>query len=233
MLLSLQMGIVGLPNVGKSTLFNVLAKVSIPAENFPFCTIEPNNVRLHQPLHRRVCGQLACCSLSPPALLCALMLLHVMHFVHATTTHKLDDRDEQFSTCSPILSSTCDDHNIRTLLSRPLAACTAALQQLLSFMAAQCHLSTGCALVCAFLQCMHTSSTTCRQVLHSPLAGSGHSVHPLHQPHCSSQASCSACLNPCRLVSTCQMTVSSGCAKHTRPKAKCQPSWTLWTLLDW
>lgn len=40
-----QMGIVGLPNVGKSTLFNTLGKVSIPAENFPFCTIEPNNVR--------------------------------------------------------------------------------------------------------------------------------------------------------------------------------------------
>jgi hypothetical protein len=40
----LQMGIVGLPNVGKSTLFNVLTKLSIPAENFPFCTIEPNQV---------------------------------------------------------------------------------------------------------------------------------------------------------------------------------------------
>lgn len=38
------MGIVGLPNVGKSTLFNVLTKLSIPAENFPFCTIEPNQV---------------------------------------------------------------------------------------------------------------------------------------------------------------------------------------------
>ncbi|MGD9107902.1 MAG: redox-regulated ATPase YchF [Gammaproteobacteria bacterium] len=35
-------GIVGLPNVGKSTLFNVLTKASIAAENFPFCTIEPN-----------------------------------------------------------------------------------------------------------------------------------------------------------------------------------------------
>jgi len=35
-------GIVGLPNVGKSTLFNVLTKACIAAENFPFCTIEPN-----------------------------------------------------------------------------------------------------------------------------------------------------------------------------------------------
>lgn len=35
-------GIVGLPNVGKSTLFNTLAQMDIPAENYPFCTIEPN-----------------------------------------------------------------------------------------------------------------------------------------------------------------------------------------------
>jgi len=48
----LQMGIVGLPNVGKSTLFNVLTKMSIPAENYPFCTIEPNVSRVHVPDER-------------------------------------------------------------------------------------------------------------------------------------------------------------------------------------
>jgi GTP-binding protein YchF len=40
--MSLRCGIVGLPNVGKSTLFNVLTKAGIAAENYPFCTIEPN-----------------------------------------------------------------------------------------------------------------------------------------------------------------------------------------------
>ncbi len=40
--MSLQCGIVGLPNVGKSTLFNALTKAGITAENYPFCTIEPN-----------------------------------------------------------------------------------------------------------------------------------------------------------------------------------------------
>ncbi|GMR52495.1 hypothetical protein PMAYCL1PPCAC_22690, partial [Pristionchus mayeri] len=43
---NLKMGILGLPNVGKSTFFNVLTSSSIPAENFPFCTIDPNEARV-------------------------------------------------------------------------------------------------------------------------------------------------------------------------------------------
>jgi ribosome-binding ATPase len=39
----LSVGLVGLPNAGKSTLFNLLTKRTVPAENFPFCTIDPND----------------------------------------------------------------------------------------------------------------------------------------------------------------------------------------------
>lgn len=53
--MALKCGIVGLPNVGKSTLFNCLTKAGVAAENYPFCTIEPNSgvvpvpdKRLHQ-----------------------------------------------------------------------------------------------------------------------------------------------------------------------------------------
>jgi len=46
---SLKVGIVGLPNVGKSTFFNVLTKSQAQAENFPFCTIDPNESRVPVP----------------------------------------------------------------------------------------------------------------------------------------------------------------------------------------
>ncbi|MEY4083165.1 MAG: hypothetical protein RL483_534 [Pseudomonadota bacterium] len=55
--MSLQCGIVGLPNVGKSTLFNALTKAGIAAENYPFCTIEPNTGIVELPDPRL--GQLA------------------------------------------------------------------------------------------------------------------------------------------------------------------------------
>lgn len=46
---NLRMGLVGLPNVGKSTTFNLLSKQSVPAENFAFCTVEPHEARMSVP----------------------------------------------------------------------------------------------------------------------------------------------------------------------------------------
>lgn len=46
---NVEMGILGLPNVGKSSFFNVLCKMSVPAENFPFCTIDPNTAKVEVP----------------------------------------------------------------------------------------------------------------------------------------------------------------------------------------
>jgi obg-like ATPase 1 len=46
---TLKMGLVGLPNVGKSTTFNVLSKLSVPAENYPFCTIDPTTAKIFVP----------------------------------------------------------------------------------------------------------------------------------------------------------------------------------------
>ncbi|HUF82905.1 MAG TPA: redox-regulated ATPase YchF [Burkholderiales bacterium] len=50
--MSLKCGIVGLPNVGKSTLFNALTQAAIPAENYPFCTLSPNVGVVAVPDHR-------------------------------------------------------------------------------------------------------------------------------------------------------------------------------------
>jgi len=46
---TLKMGLVGLPNVGKSTTFNFLSKLSVPAANYPFCTIDPTNAKVPVP----------------------------------------------------------------------------------------------------------------------------------------------------------------------------------------
>tara|TARA_B110001450_G_scaffold229815_1_gene230666 strand:- start:823 stop:1296 length:474 start_codon:yes stop_codon:yes gene_type:complete len=46
---TLKMGLVGLPNVGKSTTFNFLTKLAVPAENYPFCTIDPTIAKLNVP----------------------------------------------------------------------------------------------------------------------------------------------------------------------------------------
>jgi obg-like ATPase 1 len=46
---NLKIGIVGIPNVGKSTFFNVITNSAAPAENFPFCTIDPNEARVPVP----------------------------------------------------------------------------------------------------------------------------------------------------------------------------------------
>jgi len=51
------MGIVGLPNVGKSSTYNVLSNLNVPAENYPFCTIEPNKavVPVPDPRFNKLC----------------------------------------------------------------------------------------------------------------------------------------------------------------------------------
>ncbi len=52
---NLKVGIVGLPNVGKSTFFNILTKSEAAAENFPFCTIDPNENKLPSDIFGMLC----------------------------------------------------------------------------------------------------------------------------------------------------------------------------------
>src|SRR3546814_571441 len=49
---NVKIGIVGLPNVGKSSMFNLLSKLNVPAENYPFCTIDPNVANIPVPDQR-------------------------------------------------------------------------------------------------------------------------------------------------------------------------------------
>ena len=49
---TLKMGIVGMPNVGKSTTFNLISQLNVPAENYPFCTVEPNKATVPVPDER-------------------------------------------------------------------------------------------------------------------------------------------------------------------------------------
>jgi len=53
---NVSMGIVGLPNVGKSTFFNLMCNMSVPAENYAFCTLEPTEARVPVAVRREHTG---------------------------------------------------------------------------------------------------------------------------------------------------------------------------------
>lgn len=61
---NLKMGLVGLPNVGKSSLFNLMTQQSVPAENYPFCTIDPSEAKCPVPDQR---FKFLCDLYSPPS----------------------------------------------------------------------------------------------------------------------------------------------------------------------
>ena len=65
----MKVGIVGLPNVGKSTIFNAMTTADIPANNYPFCTIEPNMGIVNVPderlaiINKYIKGRISLCGL--------------------------------------------------------------------------------------------------------------------------------------------------------------------------
>lgn len=62
---NVSMGIVGLPNIGKSTFFNLMCNMSVAAENYPFCTIDPTDARVPVPVSLGQSERWRLCSLFP------------------------------------------------------------------------------------------------------------------------------------------------------------------------
>lgn len=69
---NVSIGIVGMPNIGKSTLFNCLSNLNVPAENYPFCTIDPSTARVPVPDER---FDFLCKTFEPPSKMPAVLTI--------------------------------------------------------------------------------------------------------------------------------------------------------------